>query len=132
MKKLVTTLTVAILVTTSAAARTNNGLEEMTKQKLREADATALIPVIACESGFRQYDENGKLLRNKTYPDVVGIMQLRQKFHPDPAVVREYNEKRGTDYSAEDFDLTVPEDNVDYGIIYYKVEGLWPWTQCLG
>ncbi len=132
MMKLVTTLTVAILVTTSAAARTNNGLEEMTKQKLKEANATAMIPVIDCESNFRQYDENGNLLRNPTVRDVVGIMQLREKYHPDPAILTEYNTEHGTKLEAEDFNIRVPEDNVEYGIILFKVKGLEPWTECLG
>ena len=131
MRTFVTTLTAAILVATSAAASPNAGLEAMTKQKLNEAHASALIPVVACESGFRQYRENGNLLRNPTVKDVVGIMQLREKFHPDPAVLSEYNSEHGTNYRRNDFDLEDPEENVDYGIILYKVEGLDPWD-CAG
>lgn len=131
MKKLVTTLTAAIIVATSAAASPNSGLEAMTKQKLRIAHATALIPVVACESGFRQYQENGRLLRNPSVKDVVGIMQLREKYHPDPAVLERYNQKHGTDFKQSDFNIQNPEDNVDYGIILYKVKGLKPWV-CAG
>ncbi len=132
MMRLVTTLTAAILVATSAAASPNTGLEAMTKQKLKEAGATAMIPIVDCESDFRHYDENGSLLRNPTVRDVVGIMQLREKYHPDPAIIDRYNAKHGTNLEPDDFNIREPEENVEYGIILYKVEGLGPWTECVG
>ncbi len=133
MRTFVTTLTAAILVATSAAATPdpNQGLKEMVKEKLADAHATALLPVVQCESGFRQYDERGRLLRNPTINDVVGIMQVREKYHPDPAVLYAYNERYGTDHAPEDFNLRDPQENVDYGIVLYKVKGLKPWTECL-
>lgn len=132
VRRLVTTLTAATLVATSAAASPNSGLEAMTKQKLKEAGATAMIPVVDCESDFRHYDEHGNLLRNPTVRDVVGIMQLREKYHPDPSIIARYNAKHGTDLEADDFNIRDPEENVEYGIILYKVKGLQPWTECVG
>ena len=35
---------------------------------------TEMVPVAACESGFRQYDDTGRVLRSKTFD--VGALQL--------------------------------------------------------
>jgi len=127
----VATLTAAFFVATSAAANPNAGLEIMTRHKLAAADAEALIAIVNCESGFRQYDQNGNLLRNQTVKDVVGIMQLHSRFHPAPEVIAAFNRRHGTTYSVGDFNIKNPEGNVDYGIILFKVQGLRPWSQCV-
>lgn len=83
---------------------------------LREqyAETPILVDVARCESEFRQFDTNGKLIRGRVNPLDVGVMQINEKFHSEKAQELGY-------------DLHTIEGNVSYAKYLYEQEGAAPW-----
>ena len=52
-----------------------------TSMIIEEAHADLLSTIAQCESRDSQFDEYGKVRRNKNNPDVVGVFQLSEHFH---------------------------------------------------
>lgn len=73
-----------------------------------------LLAIAQCESSFRHYDTDGTVLRGKTNPADVGLMQINEKYHADKA-------------SELGFDLETPEGNMQYAKWLYEKEGVTPW-----
>ena len=97
-------------VTTSIP--TNKELEDKVKSYFK--DDPILAEIARCESSFRQYDENGDVLRGKVNKSDLGLMQINEYYHGISA------EKLG-------FDLETPEGNMAYAKYLYGREGGQPW-----
>ena len=70
-----------------------------------------MVAIANCESGFRQYDSSGNLLRNGA---VIGIFQFDQNAHQVAA-------------TALGFDITTVDGNIGYAQYLYGKEGTDPW-----
>ena len=59
-----------------------------TKEKVKEyfADIPIMAEVAYCESRFRQFNENGNVLRGIENSSDVGVMQINEKYHAATAV----------------------------------------------
>ena len=80
------------------------------------AHAEDLMNRIArCESGGNQYDAQGKVLRNKSNPAVVGVFQINERYHAATARRLGYN-------------IYTREGNWAYARWLLKSEGTTPWT----
>ncbi|MEY2641006.1 MAG: hypothetical protein RL150_399 [Candidatus Parcubacteria bacterium] len=100
----------ASTVETSAATAT-------TEEQVREyfSDTPILAEVARCESQFRQFDENGQVLRGKVNAQDVGVMQINEKYHLETA------QKLG-------LDLHTLDGNMAYAHYLYEKEGTRPWN----
>lgn len=77
------------------------------------ADTPVMIAVSHCESKFRQYGENGTLLRGDN-PDDIGVMQINEHYH-------------GAEAKAMGIDLYTIEGNVEFARYLYGKQGVIPW-----
>lgn len=73
-----------------------------------------LVEIARCESTFRHYDAEGKLLRGKVDSRDVGVMQINTYYHGATA------EKLG-------IDLYTIEGNLEYAKYLYDKNGLKDW-----
>jgi hypothetical protein len=79
-------------------------------------DETPILAKISkCESHYRQFDADGKILRGKVNSDDVGLMQINEHFH----------EKKATELGL---DLETIEGNLAYAKYLYEKEGTKPWS----
>lgn len=78
-----------------------------------------LVPICKCESGLRQYNPDGTVLRGVINPQDVGICQINLKYHGQ---------------AAEDMglDLFTLEGNITYANRLYASEGATPWGWSAG
>lgn len=79
------------------------------------ANEPMLAEIARCESNFRQFDSNGKILRGGVNPDDVGIMQINEVYHYKRA------QKLG-------FDLRTLDGNLAYATYLYEKESYGPWS----
>jgi len=82
------------------------------------ADIPVMSEIARCESKFRQFDENGNLLRGKVNSGDMGLMQINEKYHSDNAT------KLG-------LELETIEDNAAYARWLYNREGTDPWISSI-
>lgn len=87
------------------------------------------IPIAVCESGMEHYE--GNRLKKNPNSNARGILQLMTSAHPDPARIWQYNQKYGTSYHAQDFDLYDPEQYLQYALLLALVRGTRDWEPCL-
>ncbi len=87
------------------------------EQFVREyyADEPILADIARCESQFRQYDENGVVLRGVVISADIGIMQINERFHLDAAETLGY-------------DIKTIEGNLSYAKYLYEKDGTKPWN----
>lgn len=78
------------------------------------SDIPILAEVSRCESGFRQVDSTGKILRGKKNNKDVGVMQINEFYHSATA------KKMG-------LDLHKMEDNLAYARYLYSKNGTRDW-----
>ncbi len=74
-----------------------------------------LAEVARCESQFRQFGKNGKVLRGMLVSEDVGVMQINEYFHKDTSI------KLG-------MDLHTIDGNLSYAKYLYDREGTQPWS----
>lgn len=79
------------------------------------AKTPVLAEIARCESHFRHFDRNGKLLRGTMTPEDVGVMQINEFFHADTA------KKLG-------FDIHDIDGNMDYAKYIFEKSGTQPWS----
>lgn len=77
-------------------------------------DTPVMIKIAYCESRFRQYDKNGKLIRGEVNRSDVGVMQINEYYH------LERSKKMGLDIHTLDGNLAYARD-------LYEREGARPW-----
>jgi hypothetical protein len=78
------------------------------------ADTPIMVQIAKCESGFRQYDERGVLLRNK-HSSASGVFQVMFSLHYATA------DKLG-------FQLETTKGNIGYAKYLYNTQGTNPWN----
>ncbi len=105
----------------------NDGLQEFVTEFFTQYDAAEMIPIIACESRFRHFEEDGSVLKNMQGSSATGIAQILTSVHPDPQVLKRYNRRNLTNFTAEDFDVTTLTDNLSYALVLYKTNGTRDW-----
>lgn len=98
--------------TTTPPVRSNLGLEKRIRTEL--AQYPELIDIARCESRFRQWDENGKVLRGKINRKDVGIFQINELYHLKKSLRLKLN-------------IHTVEGNIAYAVHLYKKEGVTPW-----
>lgn len=78
------------------------------------SDIPIMIEVAKCESRFRQYDENGEVLRGEQNSLDRGVMQINEYYH------NENSEKLG-------FNIMTLEGNTAYTRYLFEKYGVKPW-----
>lgn len=79
------------------------------------ADTPILVEIAWCESRFKQFDEDGKVIRGKANPKDVGVMQINERFHSEDALDKGY-------------DIYTVEGNIAFGKYLYDKFGTDPWS----
>ncbi|MES2060223.1 MAG: hypothetical protein V4438_04300 [Patescibacteria group bacterium] len=74
---------------------------------LSQRDVAVFKKIASCESGMRQFDENGKLLRGLVDDRDIGIMQINTFYH-------------GARAKELGLSLYNSEDNIRFGVMLYK------------
>lgn len=106
---------------------TNDGLQQFVTDFFIQYDAAEMIPIIACESRFRHFDDDGSVLMNTQGSSATGIAQIMASVHPDPHVIKRYNRRHHTNFKAEDFDISTLSGNLWYALVLYKTNGTRDW-----
>lgn len=73
-----------------------------------------LYAIATCESGLRQFDSEGKVIRGKINHYDTGILQINRQYHIQNA------NKLG-------YDIDTLDGNISYGKYLYDTQGTRPW-----
>lgn len=73
-----------------------------------------MVEIASCESGFRQLDANGSVLRGRVNNSDVGVMQINEYYHLKTA-------------NSLGIDIHTLEGNLAYAKYLYDKEGTKPW-----
>ncbi|MEK7609582.1 MAG: hypothetical protein AAB470_00480 [Patescibacteria group bacterium] len=79
------------------------------------AEMPILVEIARCESEFRQFDKNGKVVRGLANPADVGLMQINEFYHADTA-------------RNMGLDIHTVEGNVAFAKYLYGKYGSSPWS----
>lgn len=79
------------------------------------ADAPILVEIARCESEFRQFDKDGKIVRGRANKADVGVMQINEFYHADTA-------------KNMGIDIHTIEGNVAFAKYLYGKYGSSPWS----
>ncbi len=111
-----TTATVVPLIRTEENATTTIPTRKEIEQKAKEffKDDPILVEIARCESQFRQFDENGNILKGKVNKGDLGVMQINKYYHAEKAESLGYN-------------LKTVDGNMAYAKYLYDHEGVQPW-----
>jgi len=74
--------------------------------------------IARCESGFRQFSEDGSVLKGKINPQDIGIFQINVKYHLDES------KKLG-------YDIYSVDGNIEYAMVLLSEQGgskHWDWS----
>ncbi len=74
-----------------------------------------LLKVAKCESGFRQFNKDGSVLRGRQNSLDVGAFQINENYHLKAS-------------KSLGYDIHTLEGNIDYAEHLYKTQGLKPWN----
>ncbi len=77
-------------------------------------DTPILAEVARCESEFRQFGTDGKIIRGEVNKHDIGVMQINEGYHKEQA------EKLG-------YDLYTLDGNIAYAKALYADQGTQPW-----
>lgn len=83
------------------------------------ADAPVMVAIARCESRFRQFDNEGNVLKNSLGSSAVGVFQIMSSLHDKPA-------------DKMELDITTLEGNVAYARQLYEEKGTTPWNSSKG
>ena len=78
------------------------------------AETPVMYAIAGCESGYRQYDTDGSILRN-THSSALGLFQIMQSTHEKTA-------------AQLGIDIYTVQGNAAYAKYLYDQEGTAPWT----
>jgi len=73
-----------------------------------------LLDIAKCESGDRQFNEDGEVIRGRINPLDIGRFQINLHYHGDRA-------------KELGIDLFTLEGNTEYALMLYKEQGTQPW-----
>ena len=84
---------------------------------LREkfADTPILVDIARCESNFRQFDDNGNIVRGRVNPEDIGLLQINEKY-------------QGATAKKLGLDIYTIEGNIAYAKHLYEEQGTQPWV----
>jgi hypothetical protein len=82
-------------------------------------DMPEMIGIAKCESGFRQFNADGTVLRGGAGKQYLGIFQFSESIHVPKAQSMAY-------------DLYTVEGNIAYARHVYRTSGTNPWKACAG
>lgn len=91
-------------------------LEEVLKEGLAYRDYRILKEVIRCESGWRQYWKDGRLIVSSGN---IGLGQINRSAHERT-------------YTAMGMDVRGTKDNLRFTVFLYRRDGLRPWREWSG
>jgi len=74
-----------------------------------------MLDVAKCESGFRQFDKNGNVLRGRENNNDIGLFQINTTYH------LEQSQKMG-------IDIFTLKGNIQYAKYLYVSSGTTPWN----
>lgn len=99
-----------------ASTNASNSETESTEQIVREyfSDIPVMIEIARCESKFRQFTDNGGVLRGGLSGQMIGVFQFFEKYHQSSAV-------------ALGLDINTTEGNMAYARHIYEQQGTTPW-----
>lgn len=111
------TETVATTTATSTNATAIEGRFLSYQAHVKEyfKDDPILIDIARCESTFRQYRKDGKVMRGIVNPADVGIMQINEKYHLERS-------------KSLGYDIYTVEGNLAYAKEIYEDQGAAPWS----
>lgn len=87
------------------------------REKVEEyfADLPVMVEIARCESRFRQYDEDGTVLKNEQGSSATGVLQIMASYHRKAA-------------SRLGYDIDTLEGNLAYGRHLYEQNGTRDWN----
>lgn len=85
------------------------------KVRIFADDKPLMIEIAYCESRFRQYNNDGSVLRGIENNKDVGLFQINEKYHLERA------DRLG-------YDIYSPEGNMAYARLLFNEEGPTPWN----
>jgi soluble lytic murein transglycosylase-like protein len=102
---------------TKSAPRPTNTVIEMIQEASEKlgVDSKLAVAIARCESGLRQYDTSGSIVRGKVNSKDVGIFQINEDYHL--AVSQQLG-----------IDIYTTRGNIEYGVALIKKEGSQPWV----
>jgi hypothetical protein len=77
-------------------------------------DPQLAVSIAKCESGLRQFDANGHVVRGNINPADVGVFQINETYHLKNS-------------RAAGYDIYTTEGNIRYAMHLIKKEGSSPW-----
>jgi len=87
--------------------------EEYVRESFKEAPI--LAEIAKCESSFRQYDKDGRVLRGVVNSDDIGVMQINKYYHEEDA------NKLG-------LNIYTLQGNIEFAKVLYGKYGDKPWV----
>lgn len=90
-------------------------IEEIEEVKEANIIPKTLINIGFCESGNRQFNKDGSVLRGKVNPKDVGKYQINEKYHLAKSIELE-------------MDIYTEQGNEEYAMWLYQREGSTPWN----
>lgn len=81
----------------------------------RFGTTSPMVAVAFCESGFRQFDSHGEVLRGREVSDDRGLFQINLRYHGVTSLLLGY-------------DVGTLEGNIGYAEYLYEKQGLSPWS----
>lgn len=100
----------------AAVADPNAGIEA--KVRTLFADDPVMVAVAKCESGYREFNDDGSVLYGGGGDGYVGVFQIGEQLHDRTA-------------RALGFDIHTIEGNLGYARHLYDEQGRRPWLDCL-
>jgi hypothetical protein len=113
ISKEVNQVAVSETVPTKSNIMDPKAMEQYLKTQFK--DTPILVDIARCESSFRQYDSDGKVLRGKANRDDVGVMQINEKYNGESA------KKLG-------YDIYTTDGNIAFAKHLYETQGADPWV----
>lgn len=80
---------------------------------------SVMVEVAKCESGLRQYDSDGNVLKGKIDHDDTGLFQINTEYHLKDAV-------------DKSIDIYTIYGNIEYARLLYSEYGTNPWKASSG
>lgn len=94
MHRTVNAYRASLQASSAIALDPNIGIKPYVEEFFTQNNAKEMLSILNCESGFKQFDEHGEVLKNRAGSSAVGVAQIIASKHPDPKVLDEYNQKK--------------------------------------
>lgn len=108
-----TSVTIEVATTSEARFMDSKVLEAFVTKTY--SNEPILVDIARCESTFRQFDQDGNIIRGKVNSKDVGVMQINETYHADEAAKLGYN-------------IYTVEGNLAFGKYLYGKYGAQPWS----